>query len=499
MEAEKEKLGDLSTAERIVLATVKGDVHDIGKNIVGVVLGCNGYEVTDLGVMVPAEKILDKAAEIGAGIVGLSGLITPSLDEMVHVGREMERRGMKLPLLIGGATTSRVHTAVKIAPQYSPPTVHVRDASRVVGVVQNLLDAKRSEGYAAQVREEYATARAEHERKQSAKSYLTLEAARAKRFAPDWKGAEIARPEALGVKALRDFPLDRIVPYIDWTPYFHAWELRGAYPRIFENAKYGEKARELYDDARRLLDRIVAERLLRANGVYGFWPAASVGDDIEVYADESRARPIAVIHCLRQQAAKDNGRAHYSLADFIAPKDSGKADYLGAFAVTAGEGAEALARAFEADHDDYNAIAVKALADRLAEAFAELLHKTAREAWGYGRGENLANEDLIKERYRGIRPAPGYPACPDHTEKRTLFDLLEAEKNAGVALTENFAMTPAASVSGLYFAHPEARYFDVGRIARDQVAEYATRKGMPLETAERWLGPNLGYTPGNGA
>ena len=494
MEAEKQG-GGARTQGKVLLATVKGDVHDIGKNIVGVVLGCNNYEVIDLGVMVSSEKILQAAREQGVDVVGLSGLITPSLDEMAHVARELQREGFDLPLLIGGATTSRTHTAVKIAPGYRHPVVHVLDASRAVGVVGSLVNGELKPEFVARHGREQEQAREKHRAQLEQRPLLELEQARARRTPIDWAHTEIARPSFTGVRELADFPLERLVPFIDWTPFFHTWELRGVYPRIFEDAVVGARARELFDDAQALLARIIGEKLLAARGVYGFFPAQSVGDDIELYADEGRGAVLTTFHTLRQQADKPAGQFNHALADFVAPRESGREDYLGAFAVTTGIGLEALCAQFERDHDDYNSIMAKALADRLAEAFAELLHRQAREDWGYGVGENLSYADLIRERYRGIRPAPGYPACPDHTEKRQLFDLLGAEERAGIRLTESFAMLPASSVSGLYFAHPEAKYFAVGKIGRDQVVDYHRRKGMDLAEVERWLGPNLNYEP----
>jgi len=492
LEAEK-KPGAASSQVKVLLATVKGDVHDIGKNIVGVVLQCNGYEVIDLGVMVPADRILAAAREHGARVIGLSGLITPSLDEMVHVAREMERAGFAVPLLIGGATTSPVHTAVKIARTYSPPVAHVLDASRAVGAVSGLLGADAASISDAN-RKKQAILVAEHE-KRSAKPLLPLATARSRKRRFDWNGAELPVPAFTGARALYDVPLESLVPFIDWSPFFHAWELRGRYPQILEDAVIGEKAKELFADARALLDRIVRERLLVAHGVYGFFPANADGDDIRLFADAARARQLATLHTLRQQMEKPEGQPLEALADFVAPVSSGRADFVGAFAVTAGIGVDALCRAFEKDHDDYSSILVKALADRLAEAFAEMLHQRARADWGYGGSESLTADDLLRERYRGIRPAPGYPACPDHTEKRTLFTLLDAEAHAGISLTESFAMTPASSVSGFYFGHPEAHYFGVGRLGRDQIEDYARRKGMPLLEVERWLSPNLGYEP----
>ena len=494
LEAEKRLTGGAKSAGKIVMATVKGDVHDIGKNIVAVVLGCNNYEVVDLGVMVPCEKILKAARDSGADMVGLSGLITPSLDEMVHVAREMEREGFKVPLLIGGATTSRAHTAVKIAPVYGQPVVHVLDASRAVGVVGRLASAEMKPAFADENRSEQEKLREIHLAPKSQK-LRTLDEARQRRMEIDWTGYAPPRPSFTGIRTANPVPLEEIVPYIDWTPFFHVWELRGVYPRIFEQPEVGDRARELFDDAGRLLDRIVDEKLLEARAVTGFFPAASVGEDIEIYTDESRSVVRATFHTLRQQIEKPEGEPDIALADFIAPRESGIADYLGLFAVTAGINIELLVAGFEKDHDDYSAIMAKALADRLAEALAELTHKRAREAWGYGCEENLTADGLIRERYRGIRPAPGYPALPDHTEKRTLFDLLDAERNVGVRLTENFAMYPAASVSGLYFSHPESRYFAVGKIGRDQVLDYQQRKGMELSAIERWLAPNLNYDP----
>ena len=490
MEEEKQATGAASANGRIVMATVKGDVHDIGKNIVGVVLGCNSYEVVDLGVMVPAAKILDAAIEHRADIIGLSGLITPSLDEMAFVAREMERRGFKLPLLIGGATTSPQHTAVKIAPAYSGPVVHVLDASRAVDVVSSLLGKKRGEydrsnrEFQAATREKYAG--------RTAKPLLTYEQALANRLRFDWDEHVTSTPWFLGRRYLDDVPLADIVRYIDWTFFFSAWELKGRYPAILSHPEYGEAARELFENAQALLRRIVDEKLLTARGVYGFWPAASDGDDIVLYKDDSRRSEQTRLSMLRQQEQIADGRPNRSLADFIAPRGSGVPDYIGGFAVTAGIGADELARRFERDHDDYNAIMVKALADRLAEAFAEMLHAQARKDWGYGQDERLHVDDLIAEKFRGIRPAYGYPACPDHSEKFKLFDLLDAGRQ-GLTLTEHAAMLPAASVSGLYFSHPEARYFVVGRLSRDQLVSYARRKGVPVEDAERWLSSHLAY------
>ncbi|NGZ11603.1 MAG: methionine synthase [Nitrospira sp. LK70] len=494
MEEEKQRSGNFQAQGKVLLATVKGDVHDIGKNIVGVVLGCNNYEVIDLGVMVPCEKILAAARENKPDIIGLSGLITPSLDEMVHVAKEMTREGFDLPLLIGGATTSKAHTAVKIAPSYQPGVVHVLDASRAVGVVGSLVSQTQKQGFVKQVRDDYERMRQSHQER-GAKPLLSIAQARANRFMPDWEKIDIPAPTTLGVQTIPDQSLVELIPYIDWSPFFHTWELRGRYPTIFNDPTVGPKAKELYDDARRLLDEIVQKRQLLAKGVYGFFPASSVADDIDLYQDVSRKAVLTTIHYLRQQSEKPAGQPNLSLADYVVPKESDRQDYIGAFAVTAGIGQDELCKQFDRDHDDYNSIMAKALADRLAEAFAEFLHKRVREEWGYGKQEQLTNDDLIRERYRGIRPAPGYPACPDHTEKKLLFDLLQVEKNAGITLTESFAMLPAATVSGFYFAHPDAKYFAVGKIGKDQVEDYAKRKGMDLRTVERWLSPNLNYEP----
>ncbi|MGE0859104.1 MAG: methionine synthase [Gammaproteobacteria bacterium] len=497
IEAEKAAAGDTRALAKIVLATVKGDVHDIGKNIVGVVLQCNNFEVIDLGVMVPMKDILDTAEREQADVVGLSGLITPSLEEMVLVARDMQKRGMDVPLLIGGATTSRTHTAVKIAPAYRGPTVHVKDASRAVGVVSSLLSRDQRAGYVAKIADEYATARARHAERQGASHLVALAEARANRASTDWRSYRSRVPEKPGIHVFNDYPLAELVPYIDWTPFFMTWQLAGKYPRILDDAVVGEHARQLYADARRMLDDIVQHDLLRANAVVGLFPADAINnEDIAVYADDSRRETLAIVHSLRQQGRKPDGQPHFALADFVAPKDSAVADYMGAFAVTAGLGLPELVRRYEAEHDDYSSIMAKALADRLAEAFAECLHaRVRRELWGYARDERLGNDDLIAERYQGIRPAPGYPACPDHTEKRLLWELLDVEARTGIQLTESFAMHPGASVCGWYFAHPDARYFGVGRIGRDQVADYATRKGMTVAEAERWLAPNLSYDP----
>jgi 5-methyltetrahydrofolate--homocysteine methyltransferase len=498
---EEEKTNDPELARQkdtngtIVTATVKGDVHDIGKNIVGVVLGCNDYEVIDLGVMVPAARILEAAEEHHADLIGLSGLITPSLDEMVHVASEMERLGMTTPLLIGGATTSKTHTAVKIAPAYSSAVVHVLDASRAVGVASALVDAGRRDGFASEIRDQYEAVRQDRAGRQAKERYLPIAEARANHVPIDWSGVVPPAPSFIGARAFDRYPLAELVERIDWTPFFATWELRGAYPRILDDPTVGAAARDLFRDAQTLLDRIVRDDRLRAAAVVGFWPANADVDDIVLWRDERRATELARFRTLRQQIAKPDGRPNVALADFVAPVDSGLADHVGAFAVTAGhgvDGEDGLVAEFEAAHDDYSAIMAKALADRLAEAFAERLHeRVRRELWGYAGDEQLSNDDLIAERYAGIRPAPGYPACPDHTEKRTIFELLAAESNAGIQLTESCAMLPGASVSGYYLWNPAAHYFGLGRIERDQLEDYAARKGIPVDEAERWLGPNL--------
>jgi 5-methyltetrahydrofolate--homocysteine methyltransferase len=477
------------------MATVKGDVHDIGKNIVGVVLACNNYEVTDLGVMVPAEKILATAREKQADVIGLSGLITPSLDEMVHVAREMARQDFDVPLLIGGATTSAAHTAVKIAPEYKPGVVHVLDASRVVNVVSALLSPEQKPKFMSDVAEKQERQRVEFGERQSRRPLLSLAEARARRQTFDWNAIDIPRPEFLGARAFAPVPLEEIVPFIDWGPFFSAWELHGRYPDILTDATVGAEATKLFNDAQKLLGRIVAEKRYTAKAVLAFWPANAVGDSIEVYADEARSRVLGQFHCLRQQLEKPANQFNHCLADFIAPRDSGRIDYVGGFAVTAGHGVEQLAMEFKRAHDDYSAIMAQALGDRLAEALAELMHKRARDFCGYGRAENLTMQEIIREKYRGIRPAPGYPACPDHTEKPTLFALLDATAVTGITLTESCAMHPASSVSGLYFNHPDSKYFAVGKVGRDQVEEYAARKGISIAEVERWLGPYLDYNP----
>jgi 5-methyltetrahydrofolate--homocysteine methyltransferase len=482
---------------RVLLATVKGDVHDIGKNIVGVVLQCNGYEIVDLGVMVPAERILEAATEEQVDIIGLSGLITPSLDHMVHVAKEMQRTGFAIPLLIGGATTSKAHTAIKIVHHYtSGPTVHVLDASRAVGVVGRLLDPAKREPFVAEVSAEYAAERERRAGRAARTALLPLEEARRRAVQIDWGAYVPPRPREPGTHEYRSVPLAELRPYIDWTPFFHAWEIRGKYPDVLTDPTVGPQAAALFRDATDMLDRIEREGLLEARAVVGIFPAASTGDDILVFEDEARRELRARLYGLRQQFSKD-GRENLALADYVSPEGKGPADWVGAFAVTAGIGAEQLADDFAAAHDDYGAILVKSLADRLAEALAERMHEVVRRSlWGYAPDEEFDSEALIDERYVGIRPAPGYPACPDHTEKRTLFDLLDATDRIGVALTESCAMTPAASVSGWYLSHPDARYFGVGRLGRDQVEDYAARKGWSVSEAERWLAPNLGYEPG---
>ncbi|WP_343717015.1 methionine synthase [Inquilinus sp.] len=499
MEAEKAANGggERRSAGKILMATVKGDVHDIGKNIVGVVLACNNYEIIDLGVMVPATKILETAKAEKVDIIGLSGLITPSLDEMVHVAAEMEREGFDIPLLIGGATTSRVHTAVKIHPRYARgQTVYVNDASRAVGVVSNLLSPEARRGYVEGVRDEYRKVADGHARAEAEKQRLPLAAARATPFAIDWAGYQPPKPSFLGTRVFEDWDLAELARYIDWTPFFQTWELKGRYPAILEDEKQGEAARQLFQDAQAMLARIVAEKWFRPKAVIGFWPAGTVGDDIRLFTDESRRQELATFFTLRQQLSKRDGRPRVALSDFVAPADSGKADYIGGFVVTAGIEEEAIANRFVRANDDYSSILVKALADRIAEAFAEAMHqRVRREFWGYAPDEAFAPDELIGEPYRGIRPAPGYPAQPDHTEKMTLFRLLDAEKQVGVRLTESYAMWPGSSVSGLYLAHPDSYYFGVAKVERDQVEDYARRKGMPIPEVERWLGPILNYTP----
>ena len=495
IEAEKAATGQAAQAKgKIIMATVKGDVHDIGKNIVGVVLQCNNYDVVDMGVMVPAAKILQAAIDEKADIIGLSGLITPSLEEMSHVAKEMERLGMKLPLLIGGATTSPAHTAVKIAPHYSGPVIYVKDASRAVGVCSNLLSDDLRDAYVQGIADDYVAIRERHQNRSNETQRLTLAEARTNAPKLDWTAYVPPVPTFIGLKAFHAYPLAEIAERIDWTPFFQAWELHGRYPKILADAVVGEEARMLFADAQAMLQRIIAEKWLEARAVIGLFPANSVGDDIEIYADESRSQVAMTYHTLRQQAEKSPGKPNLALADFVAPKTSGVKDYLGAFAVTAGIGIDALVAEFEKNHDDYNAIMLKALADRLAEAFAELMHeRVRREFWAYAQDETLSNEDMIAEKYRGIRPAQGYPACPEHSEKGPLFELLQAPENAGITITESFAMLPTAAVSGFYFAHPESTYFALGKIGRDQVEDYAKRKGWDMATAEKWLAPVLGY------
>ncbi len=497
---EAEKGGEIQSKGKVLLATVKGDVHDIGKNIVGVVLGCNGYDIIDMGVMVPADRILETARKEKVDIIGLSGLITPSLDEMVHVAREMQRQDFRVPLLIGGATTSKAHTAVKVEPQYkNDAVVYVADASRAVGVATSLLSTELKTAFVAGRKQEYEEVRTRHANRKPKAERLAYEQAVDLGFKPDWSGYVPPAPKSPGITVLRDYPLEPLLDYIDWTPFFVSWSLAGKYPAILKDEVVGEAARSLFADAQAMLKRIISEKRLKAHGVIGLWPAARTGaDDTTIYADDSRQQPLATLHHLRQQSDKVSGKPNYSLADFVAPPESGVQDYMGAFAVTAGDGCDEFAKEFEAAGDDYNAILVKALADRLAEAFAEHLHeRVRREFWGYAPDEHLDNDALIKEKYVGIRPAPGYPACPDHTEKATLFRLLDATRNTGIQLTEHFAMYPTAAVSGWYFSHPDSTYFNVGKLEEDQVLDYAKRKGWDRRTAERWLSPNLGYEPEN--
>jgi 5-methyltetrahydrofolate--homocysteine methyltransferase len=497
MEAEKaamEASGQVVKEQgKIVLATVKGDVHDIGKNIVGVVLACNNYEVIDMGVMVSCEKILARAKEEKADIIGLSGLITPSLDEMVHVAKEMERQGFKVPLLIGGATTSRAHTAVKIAPHYSEPVIHILDASRAVPVTTSLLSDHGKAEFVAKHRADFEALRKAHAAPRQ--QVVPIDSARARHTPIEWRADDLPAPEFTGIRVLDNFPLATLREYIDWSPFFHTWGMKGIYPRILEHEEQGEQARQIFKDANTLLDTIIEKNLITARGVYGFFPALAVGDDVELYTDETRTKVLQRFHFLRQQANREGNEPCRSLSDFIAPQDTNLPDHIGAFAVTAGIGVKELCARFRADNDDYNAIMTEALSDRLAEAFAECLHQRVRQQWGYGREESFAPAELIQEKYRGIRPAPGYPACPDHTEKGPLWELLQVEANTGMLITESFAMWPGSSISGLYFAHPQSRYFSLGKIGRDQVVDYAGRKGMSVAEAERWLGPNLNYDP----
>ncbi|MFM7023898.1 MAG: methionine synthase [Flavobacteriales bacterium] len=493
LEADKAE-GTNTSAGKVLLATVKGDVHDIGKNIVGVVLACNNYEIIDMGVMIPCDKILAEAKKHNVDIIGLSGLITPSLDEMVYVAKEMEREGFKIPLLIGGATTSKVHTAVKIDQHYTGnQAVHVLDASRAVTVANSLLGDNKAK-YIEDVQAEYQRMRENHAKKKAQKDTVTIEEAQANRFPIEWKAEDIVKPKFLGVKTITDVSLEEIVPYIDWTPFFQTWELHGKFPRILEDEVVGKEATTVYNDAQKMLKKLVAEKWLTNKAVIGLWPANAVGDDIELYTDETRKTVLDKFHMVRQQSKKSEEAYNMSLADFVAPKTTGLADYMGAFAVTTGLGIEPYLEKFEKDHDDYSSIMLKALADRLAEAFTEFMHeKVRKEIWSYDTKEALSNEDLIKEEYRGIRPAPGYPACPDHTEKWTIFKLLDAEKNAGITLTDSLAMYPASSVSGWYFGHPQSKYFGIGKIEKDQVEQYASRKGESVEFIEKWLSPNLNY------
>ncbi len=493
MEAERAANPNARAQGRILMATVKGDVHDIGKNIVGVVLACNNYDVIDLGVMVPCEKILQTAREKDCDVIGLSGLITPSLDEMIHVAKEMTRAGFTIPLLIGGATTSKAHTAVKIEQHYEPGVVHVLDASRSVNVVSSLLSPEQKPGFMTQLKADYQQLREEYGNRTGEREYASLEQARANPFRADF--SEIAKPETVGIVEFNDVPLEELAEFIDWSPFFHAWELRGRFPAILDDEVVGEEARKLYADAKQLLDEIISKKLFKPRGVFGFWAANSIGDDIQLYRDAEGKDPLAVLHTLRQQTLRKKGEPNYALADFIAPRDSGVVDYVGAFAVTAGPEVHEVADAYERNHDDYLSIMTKALGDRFAEAFAEYLHKKARENWGFGKTEGLSNDDLIRERYRGIRPAPGYPAQPDHTEKRTIWQILDVEKRAGISLTESLAMYPGSSVSGLYFGHAQAKYFPANRICRDQIEDYAARKGMSVAEVEKWLQSYLTYDP----
>ncbi|MEX0638813.1 MAG: methionine synthase [Balneolaceae bacterium] len=496
IEESKKSRGDQKAKAKVLLATVKGDVHDIGKNIVGVVLRCNNFDVIDLGVMVPVEKVLETAMEEKVDVIGLSGLITPSLDEMVSAAAEMERRGFTLPLLIGGATTSRLHTAVKIAPAYSSPVIHVLDASRSVTVVSQLVAEGGGKAFLKEISEEYESVRVQHAGREERKSYLSLQDARQNRTDISWSEEQVFKPLRPGLHTLEDVPLDLLRNYIDWSPFFIAWEMKGKFPAILEDKKYGVEASRLYHDANEMLDRISKDGSVQARGVAGFFPANSREDDIEIYTDEDRSRVLTTLHTLRQQSEKRSNQPNKALSDFVAPRESGIVDYIGGFAVTAGHGVRELVRYYEKEHDDYNAILVKSLADRFAEAFAEYLHEQVRkEYWGYSADESFTNEELIRESYSGIRPAPGYPAQPDHTEKHTLFDLLEAEKRTGITLTESYAMDPAASVSGLYFSHPESQYFSLGKISLDQVSDYARRKNMSRQEMERWLSPWLNYDP----
>jgi 5-methyltetrahydrofolate--homocysteine methyltransferase len=493
IEAEKTDKGGSHSAGKILMATVKGDVHDIGKNIVGVILACNNFEIIDLGVMVPATKILDTAVAENVDIIGLSGLITPSLEEMVNVAQEMTRRNMQIPLLIGGATTSEIHTAVKIDPQYAPPVVHVRDASRSVSVVSSLISTERKADFVKTIQEKYQTVRESYENRRLETPYISLEQARQNKIEIEWKKSDVYEPSFTGIKTFEDYDLAEIRAYIDWTFFFHTWRINGKYPAIFDDPLKGEEARKLFDDGNAMLDEIVNKKMLKASGVIGFWPAHSTGDDVQIYNEKQSEHPLTTFRFLRNQQQKPNDAPNLCLADFIAPKESGITDYIGGFAVTAGIDVEQWVKHYEADNDDYNAIMIKIMADRLAEAFAELLHHRVRkEFWCYAPDEAISVEEMLREKYQGIRPAPGYPACPEHSEKRTLFDALKAE-DVGIRLTESFAMYPGASVSGYYFAHPQSQYFNLGRLSQDQVADYARRKGISIEQAEKLLNVNLNY------
>jgi 5-methyltetrahydrofolate--homocysteine methyltransferase len=495
MEEEKKRSGAVAqTNGKILMATVKGDVHDIGKNIVGVVLACNNYEIIDLGVMVPSEKILEEAKKHNVDVIGLSGLITPSLDEMVHVAKEMERLGFKLPLLIGGATTSKVHTAVKIAPHYSGPVVHVNDASKSVPVASSLISKELRQDFMEEVKKDYERVREQNKNAQSQNKFISLRDARQNKLKVDWSKEKIVAPSFIGNKVFDDYSLAEIAEYIDWTPFFHSWEMKGSYPKILEDKERGAEAKKLFADAQTMLKKVISEKWLKANAVIGIYPAAAINDDdIEVVYENGKTTKY-LFHSIRQQTKKPAGQFNMALADFVRPKENGGTDYIGAFALTTGIGIDAHVARFEKDHDDYSAIMLKALADRLAEAFAELMHKKVRtEYWGYAKNENFTNEQLIREEYAGIRPAPGYPAQPDHTEKLTIWKLLDVEKNTGIHLTDSLAMVPTAAVSGLYFGNAQAQYFGVGKITKEQVEDYAKRKGMKTEEAEKWLGPALGY------
>jgi len=492
MDAEKAKSGVGRVKGKFVIATVKGDVHDIGKNIVGVVLGCNGYDVIDLGVMVACDNILKTAKDLNANIIGLSGLITPSLDEMIYNASEMERQGFKTPLLIGGATTSKAHTAIKIAPAYSGVVSHVQDASLVVNVCNDLLNPEKYDKIASDLEIKHEELRKLHASTQQKTKYIPIEKARSKGFKSDWAKTRIDVPEKIGAEVI-EVPVEEIIPYIDWSPLFWVWELKGSYPKILEHKKWGEQAKTIFEDAQNLLTQIVKEKRFRPRAVISFWPANSSGDDIEIYSDNSRTEVISKFYTLRQQKEKGDSETYIALSDFVAPKESGREDYIGGFVVTSGEEVEEFSDTFKDNNDDYSAIMVQAIGDRIAEALAEMMHKRVRDKWGYGDDENLSPQDLIKEKYRGIRPAPGYPSYPDHTEKGALWKLLDAEKKIGVELTENYAIYPPSSVAGLYFAHPESKYFHLGLIDRDQVVDFAKRKGISREEAERWLRPNLGY------